>query len=440
MSSLTLQTPRVFAPLLEPSRYKGAHGGRGSGKSHFFAELMLERALMKPGFRGVCIREVQKTLAQSNKKLLEDKIAEHGLAREGFKPWNDCIETPGDGIILFQGMQNHTAESIKSLEGIDVADIEEAQTLSDHSLTLLRPTIRAPGSEIWGRWNPRRKKDPIDVFLRQNRPGNAIVVQANWRDNPWFPPELNEERLLDLEKYPDRYEHVWEGGYVTVFEGAYYAKWIAKAKSEGRITEISRDSLAEVRAYFDLGGSGAVADATAIWIVQFVGMKILILDYIEGVGQVLGYYAGQLRARGWQDALCVLPHDASQVHADNPTGVNYAAQMKAAGFRTRTVPNAGKGAAMLRIEAGRRWFDRMYFNTTKGADGVDATEAGREALGAYHEKRSTDDRDVGLGPNHDWSSHGADAFGLMALDYREPSDHIRNGRPSHYRTGGAILG
>jgi phage terminase large subunit len=439
VSSLTLKTPRVFAPLLEPSRYKGSHGGRGSGKSHFFAEMLLERAILKRGLRGVCIREVQKTLAQSNKKLLEDKIAEHRLDREGFKPWNDCIETPGDGIILFQGMQNHTAESIKSLEGIDVADIEEAQTLSDHSLTLLRPTIRAAGSEIWGRWNPRRKKDPIDVFLRQNKPANAIVVEANWRDNPWFPPELNEERLLDLEKYPDRYDHVWEGGYVTVFEGAYYAKWLAKAKAEARITELARDSLAEVRAYFDLGGSGAVSDATAIWIVQFVGMKILLLDYIEGVGQVLGYYAGELRARGWQDALCVLPHDASQIHADNPTGVNYAAQLKQAGFRTRIVPNAGKGAAMLRVEAGRRWFDRMWFNTSKDAAGMDRTEAGREALGAYHEKRSTDERDVGLGPNHDWSSHGADAFGLMALDYKEPSDRIA-GRPSHYAASGAILG
>lgn len=430
MSSLILETPRVFVPLLEPSRYKGAWGGRGSGKSHFFGEFMCERALMKRGFRGVCIREVQKTLAESNKRLLEDKIGKHGLEREGFKVWNDCIETPGDGIILFQGMQNHTAESIKSLEGIDVADIEEAQTLSDTSLTLLRPTIRAPGSEIWARWNPRRKRDPIDVFLRQNKPDNAVVVAANWRDNPYFPPELEAERLLDLEKYPDRYEHVWEGGYVTVFEGAYYAKHLAAAKGEGRITVVPRDALAEVRAYFDLGGSGAVADATAIWIVQFVGMRILVLDYIEGVGQVLGYYMSALRERGWDKALCVLPHDASQVHADNPRGVNYAAQVKEAGFRARIVPNQGKGAAMLRVEAGRRWFNRMWFNAA-------TTEAGREALGAYHERRD-DERNVGLGPRHDWASHGSDAFGLMALDYQEPRERIAT--PRTYAVADRILG
>lgn len=439
MSSLTLQTPRVYLPLLEPSRYKGAWGGRGSGKSHFFGELMCERALMKRGLRAVCIREVQKTLAQSNKRLLEDKIATHGLERDGFKIWKECIETPGDGIILFQGMQNHTAESIKSLEDIDVADIEEAHALSERSLTLLRPTIRAPGSEIWARWNPRRRKDPIDVFLRQKKPDNALVVQANWRDNPWFPKELEDERLLDLEKYPDRYDHIWEGGYVTVFDGAYYARWLSKAKAEGRLTELARDSLAEVRAYFDLGGSGAVADATAIWIVQFVGMKILLLDYIEGVGQVLGYYAGKLRERGWSDALCMLPHDASQVHADNPTGVHYAAQMKSAGFRVKTIPNAGKGAAMLRVEAGRRWFDRMWFNTARDAEGYDKTEAGREALGAYCEKRSDDDRDVGLGPLHNWASHGSDAFGLMALDYKEPTNRI-GPRPAHYPAQETVLG
>lgn len=438
MSSLILETPRVFAALLEQSRYKGAWGGRGSGKSHFFAEYMCERALMKRGFRAVCIREVQKSLAESNKRLLEDKIATYSLEREGFKVWKDRIETPGDGVILFQGMQNHTAESIKSLEGIDVADLEEGQSLSDFSLTLLRPTIRSSGSEIWARWNPRRKKDPIDVFLRQNQPSNAIVVKANWRDNPWFSKELEDERQLDLAKYPHRYAHVWEGDYITVWEGAYYAKWLANALQEGRLREIARDPLAEVRAYFDLGGSGANADATAIWIVQFVGARILVLDYIEGQGQPLSYYLDQLRRRGWENAVCVLPHDASQVHADNPTGTDYQAQVKQGGFRTRLVPNAGKGAAMMRIEAGRRWFERMWFNTQPGPDGHDRTEAGREALGAYHEKRSNDDRDVGLGPNHDWSSHGADAFGMMALDYKEPSTTIL--RPRFATASDTILG
>jgi phage terminase large subunit len=242
------------------------------------------------------------------------------------------------------------------------------------------------------------------------KPHNAIVVQANWRDNPWFPHELEEERKLDLELYPDRYDHIWDGGYAKALEGAYFAKLLAKAKAEGRIGFVAPDPLLPVRAYFDLGGSGASADAMAIWIVQFVGMKILVLDYIEGVGQVLAYYVNELRARGWDKVLCKLPHDG--VNENNITGKRYEDHLRDAGFSVDVIKNQGKGAAMMRIEAVRRVGDRIWFNETP-------TEAGRDALGYYHEKKD-EARNIGLGPEHDWSSHGADAFGLMAVDYEEP--------------------
>src|SRR5439155_25774997 len=145
---LDIHTAKVFRPLLQPARYKGAHGGRGSGKSHFFGELLVEDCLREKGMLAVCIREVQKTLAQSSKRLVESKIAALGLG-SGFKIFSDKIETPGDGLIVFQGMRDHTAESIKSLEGFRRAWIEEAQSLSARSLTLLRPTIRAAVSQIW---------------------------------------------------------------------------------------------------------------------------------------------------------------------------------------------------------------------------------------------------------------------------------------------------
>lgn len=427
MSTLQIRTPRVFLPLLQPARYKAAHGGRGSGKSHFFGEHLVEECLAERGTLAVCIREVQKTLAQSSKRLIESKIQTLGVGSE-FKVFNEKIETPGDGIILFQGMQDHTAESIKSLEGFRIADVEEAQTLSARSLSLLRPTIRAPGSQIWFRWNPRRKSDAVDELLRQKKPDNAIVVQANWRDNPFWTKELEDERQLDLKLYPERYDHIWEGEYAKAFEGAYFAAGLAKAKADGRIGKVAADPLLSIKAYFDLGGSGASADAMAIWIVQFVGQEIRVLDYIEGVGQVLAYYVNELRSRGWKEALCVLPHDG--VNENNITGKRYEQHIRDAGFETKIVKNQGRGAAMMRIEAVRRIFPKCWFNES-------TTDAGREALGYYHEKKD-DQRNVGLGPEHDWSSHGADAFGLMAIDYEEPSATSAFGRELKYSNMGIV--
>jgi phage terminase large subunit len=284
---LSIATARIFEPLLAPSRYKGAWGGRGSGKSHFMAGAVVEHCLLHPGSRVVCIREVQKTLAQSAKLLIENKIQEFGVGSE-FRVLYDRIETPGGGLIIFQGMQDQNAESIKSLEAYNIAWCEEAQTLSNRSLALLRPTIRAEGSEIWFSWNPRRKSDAVDQFLRVERPDNATVVKVNWRDNPWFPTVLEGERQLDLEKYPDRYSHVWLGDYARAFEGAYFAQVLNEARQQGRIGKVSADPLLPLRLFWDIGGAGAKADACAIWVVQWVAHEIRVLDYIEGQGQVLG--------------------------------------------------------------------------------------------------------------------------------------------------------
>lgn len=221
-STLEIQTPRVFVPLLGPARYKGAHGGRGSGKSHFFAEALVERAILEPGLRWACIREIQKSLQQSAKRLIEDKIEALDVGRE-FDVQRDVIKTPGGGMFSFHGMQNHTADSIKSLEGYDGAWVEEAQSLSAHSLRLLRPTIRKPGSELWFSWNPESADDPVDQLLRgPNRITDAVVVEANWRDNPWFPDVLSDERLRDQNRDQDEYEHVWNGHYLTISDAIIF--------------------------------------------------------------------------------------------------------------------------------------------------------------------------------------------------------------------------
>jgi phage terminase large subunit len=429
LSVLKIKVAEAFAPLLEQARYKGAWGGRGSGKSHFFAEYLVWRCIAEPGLRVLCIREVQKTLAQSAKKLIEDKIGALDLGSR-FNILNDRIETPGGGVVTFQGMQDHNAESVKSLEGYKIAWVEEAQTLSHRSLALLRPTIRAEGREIWFSWNPRRKSDAVDELLRAKKPDDAIVVRANWSENPWLTGPLKAEREMDLKHYPDRYEHIWEGDYARAFEGAYFASVLAAAKSQGRIGKVAADPLLPLRAFFDLGGSGASADAMAIWITQWVGQEIRVLDYIEGQGQVLAYYVNELRRRGYDESLVIrLPHDG--VNENNITGKRYEEHLRDAGFRNvEVVKNQGKGSAMMRVEAVRRIFPKIWFNET-------TTEAGRDALGYYHEKRD-EDRNVGMGPEHDWSSHCADAFGLMAICYEEPSRSAGFGRTIEYESSGIV--
>ena len=427
MSILQIPTARVFKPLLQPARHKGAWGGRGSGKSYFFGDLLIEDSLAEKGLLSVFIREVQKDLQDSSKRLIESRLAVHNLgAPDGFKIFRDRIQTPGDGVIIFEGMQDHTAESIKSLEGFKRAWWEEAQTASRNSINLLTPTIRVPGSELWWSWNARHKKDPVDVMLRgSERPTGAVVVRANWRDNPWLTAELEQERQDCLRMQPDQYDHIWEGGYVTIAEGAYYAKQLNAAKLAKHISPVSADPLMTIRAVWDIGGTGAKADACAIVICQFVGLQIRVLDYYEAVGQPLATHVQWLKDKKFDKALCILPHDGA-TH-DKVYDVSYESALNDAGFNTDVIPNQGKGAASLRIESARRLFPNIWFN--------DATTGPlTDALGWYHEKKD-DKRDIGLGPEHDWSSHGADAFGLMCVAYETPKDKKRPASREHAGAG-----
>ncbi|MGF6226737.1 phage terminase large subunit [Inquilinus ginsengisoli] len=214
--------------LRRPSRYKALHGGRGSGKSHVLAELLVRRCFERPT-RAVCIREVQRSLDQSVKRLIEDKIQALGLGA-AFTVQADRILGPGEGRIIFQGMQNHTAESIKSLEGYDIAWVEEAQSLSRRSLDLLRPTIRKPESELWFSWNPTRPDDPVDALFRAGaKPPRTTLIEVNHTHNPRFPKVLKAEMEWDRERDPDKYQHVWLGGYLRVSEARVFKNWKVEA-------------------------------------------------------------------------------------------------------------------------------------------------------------------------------------------------------------------
>lgn len=223
---LEIATPRWALPLLPPARYKGAKGGRASGKSHFFAEAAVEAMVADPALRFVCIREVQRSLKFSAKSLIEKKIQALGVAHLFTVLDREIRRNHGRGVMIFEGMQDHTAESLKSLEGFGRAWVEEAQSLSARSLELLLPTIREEGSEIWFSWNPDQPDDPVDLLFADPPEGTALV-HVNFTDNP-FCPQVSKDEARRMERVdPDAYAHIWLGAYNTRSDAQILkGKWV----------------------------------------------------------------------------------------------------------------------------------------------------------------------------------------------------------------------
>lgn len=274
-------------------------------KSWFFAELMIEAHVMDRT-DSICLREIQKSLQFSSHKLLSETIAR--LNAGGYFDIQDAvIKAKNGGIIVFQGMQNHTADSIKSLEGFDRAWLEEAQNFSQRSLDLLRPTIRKPGSEIWASWNRLKEDDPIELLLcGDNTPPDSIVIETNLDDNPWATPELLAEREADrLLHDADKFANIWEGKYLKNSEGDYYKAEMAAMRSQGRILKIPSLNT-PVNTFWDIGnGAGS-----AIWFHQQVGMEHRFIDYLEAHDEDLTFYAKELQNRPYIYNIHYLPHDA----------------------------------------------------------------------------------------------------------------------------------
>lgn len=224
--SSLVRFPPYFEPFVkEKRRYKGLRGGRGSAKSHAFAGLAVVKMASQPGIRIVCVREVQRSIADSVKQLLEDKIVDYGL-ESFFKITDAEISGINGSRCIFRGMQNHTAASIKSLEGFDIAWVEESQTISQKSLDLLTPTIRKPGSELWFSWNPENEDDPVDVFFAEGADhADFMLAHVNFDQNPWFPEELRADMERDKRRDPDKYAHVWEGAYRGLSEARVFRNW-----------------------------------------------------------------------------------------------------------------------------------------------------------------------------------------------------------------------
>lgn len=397
----TARIPEAFRDLFRPARHKAFYGGRGSGKSHSFAAALALQAAKTP-LRVLCAREIQKSVKESAKRLIEDKIAELGLSSV-FKSTDAEIRGANGSRFFFAGLRSNP-EAIKSMEGLDRVWVEEADRVSQRSVDLLVPTVRKPGSELWWAWNPQNEFDPVDLMFRgKHPPPDAVVRRVSWADNPWFPEVLRAEMAHDLATDPDKHAHVWLGEYRRVAEGAYYARLLSQALAQGRIGRVPVDPALEVWTAWDLG----VGDATAIWLAQVVGREVRLVDYVENSGVGLEWYARALRERGHVYAPLVLPHDA--MARELGTGKSRAEMLEALGFKVRIAPRLGVADG---IEAVRRLLPRTWIDA--GACGP-----GLKALGEYHE-RVDERRRVGLGPRHDWSSHAADALRYLAVAVEEP--------------------
>lgn len=380
------------------------------------------------GIKGqlLCGRQYMNSLDDSSLEEVKRAIEDEPLLSAYYDVGEKYVRSHDRNVwFSFAGL-DRSIESIKSKGRILICWVDEAEPVTETAWSILIPTLREEGegwnAELWVTWNPKRKNAAVERF-RNSADARVKVVELNWRDNPRFPAKLERDRLRDLEERPDQYEHIWEGGYVSATEGAYFASDLTTAKATGRIGVIGADPLMTTRAYWDIGGTGAKADACAIWIVQFVGAQVRVLDYYERVGQPLAAHVEWLRSQGYEKALCVLPHDGAT--NDKVHQVSYESALRQAEFSVRVVPNMGAGAANQRIEAIRRVFPQCHFDASK-------TEAGRDALGWYHEKWD-EKRGIGLGPNHDWASHGADAFGLCAVDYLAQQSSSGNHVPLKYR-------
>jgi len=424
MSAVQIALPEKLIDLFTGrADVRGARGGRGSGKTRSFAKMCAVEGY-RFGMSGVtgiilCARQYMNSLADSSLEEIKRAIEDEPFLKSYYEIGERFIRSK-DGRIqfAFAGL-DRSIESVKSKGRILLCWVDEAEPVTLTALSILIPTLREEGAdwnaELWVTWNRKRKNAAVEKRFASSTDPLIRIIELNWRDNPKFPEKLERERQRDLVERPEEYGHIWDGEFVTALSGAYFASALLAARNAHRVGPIAPDPLLTRRLFFDIGGTGARADAVAIWVMQFVGLQIRALDHYEAVGQPLSTHIEWMQSRGYrpQNSQVWLPHDG--VQGDKVYDTSYEKYIKDAGYDVTVVPNQGKGAAKQRIEAARRHFPSIWFNVPDACDeNTPNVSAGVEALGWYHEKKD-EKRDIGLGPEHDWSSHSADAFGLAAV-------------------------
>lgn len=414
---MEIELPQKLDFLFQPARTKVVRGGRGSGKSWGVAIALLVIGTSKPT-RILCTREVQKSIQQSVHQLLKDQIERLGL-QSFYAVLNNTIRGKNGTEFFFSGLSDLTVDSIKSFEGVDIVWCEEAQSISERSWSVLTPTIRKAGSEIWITYNPELESDPTHERFVVNTPPDCKVVEMNWSDNPWFPLVLGEERKhAQATMKREIYDWIWEGKCKPAVEGAIYFDEVANAERDGRIRAVPPDPLLKTHAIWDLGWN----DAMSIVLAQRSASELRVVGYIEDSHRTLDDYVRQLQAMPINWGADYLPHDGFS--KDFKTGKSAQEILEALGRRVEQTPNM---AIEDGIRAARMTFGRIYFDQDKCKRLI-------ECLKRYRRNISKTTGEAGS-PLHDEHSHGADAFRYLCVVADSMSNFSGSVAPIKYRTG-----
>jgi phage terminase large subunit len=352
---------------------------------------------MREPLRVLCAREIMRTIGDSVHRLLVDQIAALGV--QDFFRVQDASITHVDGAeFLFCGLRALDAAKIKSFEGVDICWVEEAQAVSKKSWGILIPTIRAEHSEIWVTFNPELDSDDTYQRFVVHPPANSWVKKVSYRDNPWFPAVLEQERRTLERADPDEYRNVWDGECRTVVSGAIYGREVIAMMEDGRIGRSPYNPKLPVHTVWDLGWN----DQTSIIMLQKTRAEVTIIEYIEDSFVTVPQWVAELQKRRYAWGTDYLPHDGAQTARQ--TGKSDEMVLKGLGRRVKVIP---RGDVEVGIRAARAMFARVYIDEIKAARLVECLKKYRRAIPVTTNEPGA--------PVHDEYSHGADAFRGLAV-------------------------
>ncbi len=408
---MIVEFPAKLAELFRPHPYKVLYGGRDGVKSWSVAQALLligaNPGMIWPGRtdgpRILCGRETMDSIRESVHQLLTDQIVRLGLA-DFYTTLQSEIRGKNGTEFVFAGLRKQTVSSIKSYEAIDICWIEEASVVSRRSLSILLPTIRKPGSEIWFTLNPDLETDAVYQDFVVNPPKGAWTCRTSYRDNLWLSPESHEKIETLRERDPDLFHHVYDGGTRSTVEGAIYKAELQAAERDGRIRSVPYDATRPVETYWDLG----FADQVAIWCVQRTPFEIRVLRFFSDTHQAIEYYLQQMQTWGYVYGTVVLPWDGGTRSLG--TGKSIQELIAAKGFKVRVNRQLKVADG---INAVRTIFPQMYFDATLCADGL-------QYLRRYQWGPASALGQARREPLHDDASHAADALRTLAIGIKEP--------------------